>query len=103
MSECLNCMQMERERDHARGELGRARFRADNDITALRAEVERLTNLHHTGVAYMAEADKALTTLRATNERLVKAITIAEDTLADVGLDDALLKIRAALAEEKKE
>lgn len=45
-------------------------------VATLRAEIERLTNLHHSGVAYMAEADKALTTLR--DEVLEEAAKVAD-------------------------
>ena len=38
---CRNCMAMELERDLARSELGRARFRADNDVAALRAALDQ--------------------------------------------------------------
>jgi hypothetical protein len=49
---------------------------AKDEIEALRAEVERLTNLHHSGVAYMAGSDKALTTLR--DETLEEAAGVAD-------------------------
>jgi uncharacterized protein YlxW (UPF0749 family) len=47
-----------------------------SEAATLRDEIERLTNLHHSGVAYMAEADKALTTLR--DEVLEEAAGVAD-------------------------
>ena len=79
----------------------RDRDEAADTIATMRAEIERLTNLHHTGVAYMAEADKALTTLRATNERLRGALQHISN-LSSTEPHAMQIKARATLTQEKQ-
>lgn len=68
--------------------------RTNRDGTA-----ERLCSVAHAEItAFRAEVER----LRTEVERLRTALKIAKASLADIGVDDALVSIDAALTQEKK-